>query len=168
MRRNNLVARRTVRNTKQSLVESIMAKVAPIVKKALNESLNANDDIDYIYDAICDFDNDITKDDIHQVSGDLYDIEDCSAYIFQTEKEAFDYCLDEIGPDYCECAMRDEDWVSYLIKGGVNPSLAKRIIRNGDWKEVTRIILDSEGPEFFLSSYSGQSWYLDNGKILYW
>lgn len=39
MRKNNLVARRTVRNSKQALVESIMAKVAPIVKSALNESL---------------------------------------------------------------------------------------------------------------------------------
>ena len=54
MKKNNL-ARRNVRNSKQSLVESIMAKVAPIVKNAVNENLDGFEGIQRI--AIIDHDN---------------------------------------------------------------------------------------------------------------
>ncbi len=94
-----------------------------------------------------------------------------NGYIFDTEEEAEESVLNgdehQNAIDYVNGAQTDEDWIKYLIKGGVNPSMAERIINNGDWNSVVNIIVDKEGPEFFLSTYSGRVNELPNGKLLY-
>lgn len=93
-------------------------------------------------------------------------------YIFDTEDEAVESIMDgenyQNAVDYVEGAQTDEEWVDYLISGGVNPRLAKTIIANQDWDKVVTTILMHNGPEFFLSSYSGKKYQLPNGKLLYY
>ena len=88
----------------------------------------------------------------------------CDGYIFKSEQAARRYILKhlyEFGSD-CESAMTDEDWISVLSAGGMRQGNARRIVSTGRWDKVARRILDTNGPEHFLSTYSGQVAWLDD------
>ena len=70
--------------------------------------------------------------------------------------------------DYVDGAQSDEDWIEYLINGGVDEETAETIIRNHDWDTVVEIIVDKCGPEWFLSTYSGEVYGLPDGSLLYY
>lgn len=102
----------------------------------------------------------------------FYDSHGCDGYIFDTEDDAVESIINgenhQNAVDYVEGAQTEEEWVDYLIAGGVNPKLAKTIIANQDWDKVVTVILMHDGPEFFLSDYSGKKYKLPNGKLLYY
>lgn len=96
----------------------------------------------------------------------------CGGYIFNSEEEAYDSIINgdehQNAVDYVDGAITDEEWVSYLVGGGIDEQTAQGIIANGDWDAVVGIIVDKEGPEWFLSQYSGRKYYLEDGQILYY
>ncbi len=96
----------------------------------------------------------------------------CNGSIFNNVNEAYESVLSgenhQNAIDYVDGAQSDDDWIDYLINGGVNPEKAKQIIMNGDWNQVVQIILDADGPEWFLSTYSGEVYDLPNGQLLYY
>lgn len=96
----------------------------------------------------------------------------CNIYIFDSEEDAYDYIVSGDGNqnaiDYVESAQTDEDWIKYLINGGVDAEEATDVITNQDWQRVVEIIIDAEGPEWFLSSYSGYCYHIETGKTIYY
>lgn len=62
----------------------------------------------------------------------------------------------------------DMVWKIYLQEAGFSSKEAKQIIDNEQWDELVEIILNYDGPEFFLSTFSGMSHSLDNDKVLYY
>lgn len=95
------------------------------------------------------------------------EIDGCTAWVFNDEKDAYNYVLNEYGPDYVESALPYDEWVSYLINGGVDEDEAESIIANGDWRAVTEIILDADGVEWFLGAYYGEVWYYGDYVIYF-
>lgn len=96
----------------------------------------------------------------------------CDGYVFKNERAARRYILSdlhEFGSD-CESAMTDEDWISVLSAGGMRQGNARRIVSTGRWDKVARRMLDTNGPEYFLSTYSGQVAWLDDDdcSLLYY
>lgn len=96
----------------------------------------------------------------------------CGGHIFKSEKAAYNAVLrgneHQNALDYVECAMSDDEWVSYLVRGGVDKAAAEKIIERGQWNKVVKTILDADGAEWFLSQYSGTTHELSNGYILYY
>ena len=92
--------------------------------------------------------------------------------IFDSEEEAANSVLNgdnhQNAIDLVDGAQTDEEWVSYLINGGVDESTAQQIIANHDWDKVVEIIVQNAGAEWFLSTYSGRIYNLPNGKLLYY
>lgn len=95
-----------------------------------------------------------------------------NGYIFDSEEEAANSVLNgdnhQNAIDLVDGAQTDEEWVSYLINGGVDESTAQQIIANHDWNKVVEIIVQNAGAEWFLSTYSGRIYNLPNGKLLYY
>lgn len=95
----------------------------------------------------------------------------CDGFIFASKDEAKDCVLNgdehQNALDLVNEMMTDEDWIGCLTGVGVNPNEARRIIQNQDWEEVVRIIVKVDGPEWFLSSYSGEIHSLSDGSLLY-
>lgn len=95
-----------------------------------------------------------------------------SGSIFRNEAEAEESILH--GEDHqnaIDCvngAMGDEEWIKYLIGGGVDDNIASRIIRKHNWDKVVEIIVSTDGPEWFLSTYSGYVHRLSDGSLLYY
>lgn len=87
------------------------------------------------------------------------EIDGCDMYVFKTEPEAKKYILDGYGVECVDGAMRDDEWVDYLINGGVEPEAAEDLIARQDWQGVVEVILDTAGAEWFLSAYSGEVFY---------
>ncbi len=91
--------------------------------------------------------------------------------IFNSEDEADNYVLTDglqNAIDSVNGAQTEEDWISYLINGGVDEGTAEQLINNGNWEGVVKIILDKEGAPFFLSTYSGRIHDLSDGSLLYY
>ena len=92
--------------------------------------------------------------------------------VFQSEEDARNSVLHgddhQNAVDLVYDAMTDEEWVDYLIRGGVDAKTAETIIRNQDWDKVVEIIVDADGPEWFLSTYSGEVHGLPDGSLLYY
>ena len=94
----------------------------------------------------------------------------CDGYIFKSELAAIRYIYGEglqNAMDYCEGAMRDEDWID-LLSNYVSKRTAKNVIENGKWEKVVKIMVRNEGESFFLSDYSGRVHDLENGDLLYY
>ncbi|MDO4511365.1 MAG: hypothetical protein Q4B68_06075 [Bacteroidales bacterium] len=100
------------------------------------------------------------------------DTHGCYGYIFLTEEEAYNSVLygqeHQYAIDNVDGAQSDEEWIEYLIHGGVPAKKAKQIIDQQNWDEVVRIIVNACGPEWFLADYSGEVYSLSDGSILYY
>lgn len=96
----------------------------------------------------------------------------CDGHIFRNEEDAVNSVLygdeHQNAIDAVDGAQSDEEWVDYLIRGGVEPQLAKSIIANQQWDKVVEIIVNKVGPEWFLSGYSGRVHNLNDGSLLYY
>lgn len=96
----------------------------------------------------------------------------CDGYIFRNEKDAVNSILYGDGHqnaiDLVDGAQSDEEWVNYLIKGGVDKNVARTVISKQDWDSVVKMIVREDGPEWFLSTYSGQVHNLSDGSLLYY
>lgn len=96
----------------------------------------------------------------------------CNGYIFRNEEDAVNSIL--YGNDHQNAidtvygAQSDEEWVDYLIKGGIDKNVARDVISKQDWDSVVRMIVRKDGPEWFLSTYSGQVHNLSDGSLLYY
>lgn len=102
----------------------------------------------------------------------FFDKHGCDGSIFNSEEDAKYAVLSgddhQNAIDYVNTAQSPKEWVDYLVAGGVDREKAINIIRNNDWDSVINIIVNSDGPEWFLSGYSGQVHQLSNGQILYY
>ena len=96
----------------------------------------------------------------------------CNGSIFDSEEDAAKSVLSgddhQNAVDLVEGAMSDEDWKSYLVGAGVGEDEANAIIDNNQWEKLVEIVVDNDGPKFFLSTFSGEVYDLDNGKLLYY
>ena len=96
----------------------------------------------------------------------------CVGHIFRNEEDATNSVLygddHQNAIDSVDGAQSDEEWVDYLIKGGVEPHLAESMIANQQWDKVIEIIVSKSGPEWFLSGYSGEVHNLSDGSLLYY
>lgn len=70
--------------------------------------------------------------------------------------------------DFVEGAMGDDEWKTYLVGAGIGEDEANAIIDNNQWGKLVEIVVDNDGPKFFLSTFSGEVYDLDNGKLLYY
>ena len=64
--------------------------------------------------------------------------------------------------------MDEKEWKDFLVKAGVSEEEAKGIADNANWEKVVEIVANTDGPQFFLSTYSGKVYELENGKLLYY
>jgi len=96
----------------------------------------------------------------------------CHGYIYDSEEDAYNSIVNgenkRYAIDFVESAQSDDEWVDYLIRGGVNARKAKALVKNGLWDKIVKIIVDADGPRWFLSEYSGKVYTLPNGKLLYY
>ena len=125
-----------------------------------------------IDEVLSDYFPDLTVEDYH-IYGEREDgllaepeISGCDMYVFETEYDAKAYILNGYGVECVDGAMRDDEWVDYLISGGVEPDGAKDLIERQDWQGVVEVILNTAGAEWFLSSYSGEVFY-NGGYAIY-
>ena len=94
----------------------------------------------------------------------------CVCHVFQDEQDAYDFVKNPDNvqfTDYLEGAQSDEDWIDYLIKGGVDADKAAELVETGNWQAIKEIILDSDGAEWFLGEYSGDMFYPEVGYVIY-
>ena len=146
--------------------ESTLRKiVAESVRRVLKESIDIKQEVENVVNAM--------GSQIERWYGDdeFIDKHGCNGYIFNDEDEARESVLNgyehQNAVDYVDGAQTDEEWVNYLVHGGVDRNQAMQIINNGDWDSVVSIIVDVYGPEWFLSTYSGSIHRLSNGQLLY-
>ena len=96
----------------------------------------------------------------------------CNGSIFNSEEDAAKSVLSgddhQNAVDLVEGAMGDDEWKSYLVGAGVGEDEANAIIDNNQWEKLVKIVVDNDGPKFFLSTFSGEVYDLDNGKLLYY
>lgn len=96
----------------------------------------------------------------------------CDGYIFNNSEEAIKSILSgddhQNAVDFVDGACTDDEWIAMLIKAGYSPDSAYYIINNHKWDELVKIIVYRDGPEWFLSTYSGNGYDLPNGMILYY
>ena len=125
-----------------------------------------------IDEVLSDYFPDLTVEDYH-IYGEREDgllaepeISGCDMYVFKTESDAKAYILDGYGVECVDGAMRDDEWVDYLINGGVEPETAEDLIERQDWQGVVEVLLDTAGAEWFLASYSGDVFY-NGGYAIY-
>lgn len=98
----------------------------------------------------------------------LADVGGCGLYVFNSEEDAFDYVVTNgYGADYLEGAMPKSEWVDYLVNGGVDRDEAERLIETEDWQGITEIIAEKEGEEWFLGSYFGEKFHVNDFVIYY-
>lgn len=136
------------------------------VKKVLRESVDIANEVEEIVSSMGSSIEEWYTDD------NFIDIHGCAGYIFDNTEDAINAVLNgfehQHAIDYVDGAQSDKEWIQYLIKGGVNKSTAVQVIKNHDWEQVVRIIVDKDGPEWFLSQYSGGVHSLSNGQVLYY
>lgn len=91
-------------------------------------------------------------------------------YIFKNERAARRYILGDIKEygSMCESIMSDEDWIIFLIDCDMRECNARRLVKIGRWDRVARRVLDTCGPSYFLSTYSGTVAVLSDGSLLYY
>lgn len=96
----------------------------------------------------------------------------CYGYIFRSEEDAVNSILygddHQNAIDLVNGAQSDKEWVDYLIKGGIDKNVARAVISKQDWDSVVKMIVRKDGPEWFLSTYSGQVHHLSDGSLLYY
>jgi hypothetical protein len=101
------------------------------------------------------------------------DADGCNGSVYKSEEEARRSILSPTGDnhqnalDFVEDAMGDEEWIGFLENCGINRRTAEKIISGGNWKKVVEIVVKNEGAKFFLSTYSGGTFELGNGYIVY-
>ena len=103
--------------------------------------------------------------------GNFTDCHGCDGWIFKSEKAATRYIYGDglqIFMDYCNGACTEEDWLNILMASGFKKSTVKKVLHEGDWKKVVRMMTQTAGPRFFLSQYSGQVNTLSDGSLLYY
>ena len=117
-----------------------------------------------MYDPPIEWINDNTFTDRHGFDGHIYSsIEDAYNDIVSPDGDEHQNAIDSL-----DGAQSEEDWIDYLIHGGVDPNKARKVIMSHDWDAVIKIIIKEAGPEWFLSSYSGQVYDLDDGSLLFY
>ena len=100
------------------------------------------------------------------------DQHNCYGHIFRNEEDAVNSIL--YGDDHqnaiyaVDGVQSDEEWVDYLIKGGIDKNIARTVISKQDWDSVVKMIVRKDGPEWFLSTYSGEVYNLSDGSLLYY
>lgn len=94
----------------------------------------------------------------------------CYCHVFQDEQDAYNYVKNPENvefTDFLESAQSDEDWVNYLINGGVDADEAEELVASGNWQRIKEIILDADGAEWFLGEYGGDVFYPEVGYVIY-
>ena len=94
-------------------------------------------------------------------------IDGCWAYVFKSEEDAEQYVLSGAFNDMLNGATDFDSWVHILESNGVETDYAEELLESGNWDEITRIMLDGEGCEFFMSGYAGQAYYVDDHVIYF-
>ena len=98
----------------------------------------------------------------------------CNGSIFDTEEDALRSVTDADGDnhqnamDMVSTMMKDDELIDFVEEGGVERTEAEQMVENQDWNAVVNVIASKNGAEFFLSDYSGETYELENGKILYY
>lgn len=152
--------RNKIRLTESQLHQVIKESVRRILRESVNDEVE--DIVSSMGSNIEDWVND----------HNFYDTHGFNGYIFNSEEEAVDAVLNgdehQNAIDYIDGAQSEDEWVKYLIDGGVDADYANEIVENQDWDAIIKIIVDSDGPEWFLSDYSGKVHNLSNGQLLYY
>ena len=94
-------------------------------------------------------------------------IDGCWAYVFKSEEDAEQYVLSGAFNDMLNGATDFDSWVHILESNGVETDYAEELLESNNWDEITRIMLDGEGCEFFMSGYAGQAYYVDDHVIYF-
>lgn len=94
-------------------------------------------------------------------------------YIFNDEMEAEESILNgenhQNAIDYVDGATTEEEWIQILDKHSkAGTQYVRNIVEQGQWDKVVELILQIDGPAFFLAPYSGKTHDLSNGQILYY
>lgn len=94
-------------------------------------------------------------------------------HIFNDEMEAEESILNgenlQNAIDYVDGATTEEEWIQMLDKHSkAGTQYVRNIVEQGQWDKVVELILQIDGPEFFLAPYSGKTHDLSNGQILYY
>lgn len=94
-------------------------------------------------------------------------------HIFNDEIEAEESILNgenhQNAIDYVNGATSEEEWIQMLDKHSkAGTQYVTNIVRQGQWDKVVELILQIDGPAFFLAPYSGKTHDLSNGQILYY
>ena len=166
----NVTESKTMNRKLIRLTESDLHK---IVKESVNKILRETVDANRMYVEQFLKKHGLYNSPLEWMSNNCFcDSHGCNGYIFDSENDATNSVLygedHQNAIDSVDGAQSDREWINYLIKGGVEPQLAKSIILNQEWDKVVEIIVSKDGPEWFLSDYSGQVYTLPNGKLLYY
>ena len=143
-----------------------------MIKESVRQVLKESIDDKSIVEAFLE-ENEMYNAPIEWITNNKFvDAHGCDGYIFNSEDDAINSLMNgdnyQNAIDYVNTSQSEEEWVRYLINGGVKPQIANSIIQNQDWDKVIEIIIDTVGPEWFLSQYSGEVHELPNGKLLYY
>lgn len=161
---------RPVRDSKRRRVRDGRRPVRNMRRRVKDSETDIKAAIDEV---LADYFPNLTVDDYHIYGDNEEDgllaqpeIDGCDMYVFSSEYAANAYILDGYGIDCVDGAMRDDEWVDYLINGGVEPDVAENLIATEDWQSVVEIILDSAGAAWFLTSYAGEVFH-NGGYAIY-
>lgn len=147
------------------------SKLRGMIREAVEDALNGDNDVRAEVESIVE---EMSGNHIEEWFGEhrFCDDHGFDGSVYKNEKEAANDILNgsehQNAVDYVEGVMTEEDWVGYLDDCGFNRKQAEDIIYSGAWGKLVDIIVGNEGPEFFLSTYSGQVHNLSNGQILYY
>ena len=96
----------------------------------------------------------------------------CSGSVCVDENDAYNRVLNgeehQNAVDYVEGAQTDDEWIDQMLNAGVTRRVAESIIKNKKWDKLVELILEKNGPQYFLSGYSGEVYQLDDGLLLYY
>lgn len=99
------------------------------------------------------------------------DCHGCDGWIFKTERAAVRYIYGEglqMFIDSVNSACSEEEWLKILTASGFKKKSVTRVLKEGDWKKVVKMMTQTQGPRFFLSEFSGQVNELSDGSLLYY
>lgn len=151
------------------------SQIRNLVRESIQRLINENENMDVkseVEQFVQEFSNG------HQIEQWLSDnrfVDDhgFDGYIFNDEMEAEESILNgenhQNAIDYVDGATTEEEWIQMLDKHSkAGTQYVTNIVRQGQWDKVVELILQIDGPAFFLAPYSGKTHDLSNGQILYY
>lgn len=168
-----------MRKNRIRITESDIRK---IVREAIEDV--AEDDVDENAAALAEY-LDVDPVDVEQSSYDehFYIVEGGAEewYIFDSPEDAADFIMDPRGYDAAsfmeDCWSSGEEfynWLennpnsaSYYDMEKIFPYLDEGYYEDADWEYVAQVVLEIDGPQWYLANYDGEEHELKNGAVAY-